>query len=198
MLPWIALTLALAPAAPSSFDAVADTAESVQNLGRLLDTYIGDCDHSGPEFDRRGCELKAAEVRKSYRGRRLRVQPSDLSGLLSLKGFDRRKQAFRLDLVPIFAPRGVAMSIGRPRKLDREGRPVIRTIPIWVKLPDGTPDFVFRRDLERGMVRMELIVQVQRGWQLKRGKEHAEGMGVKLLGLRLLDSRGGVLAEETR
>ena len=92
------------------------------------------------------------------------------------------------------------MTVGKPERLNKEGYPVMKNIPIWVKSPDGREDFNFRRQLERGMVRLELLVKPKKAWRLKRtnGEPDYRGVAVDLVGLRIYAARGStVLAEQT-
>ena len=103
-----------------------------------------------------------------------------------------------MNLVPIFDERGLALSVGKPRKVDRQGRPVLRHVPIWVQRDKGEPELLFKRRMLRGTARLELVVEPVRAWRLRRkGDDDLRGMEVRLVGLRMLPSRGdGVLAEQ--
>lgn len=199
MWPLASVGLLLLVAAPPSYEARRRDAEPVKNLGRFLEQYVGDCEGSDPRFDRTGCESAAAEVRKNYQGRLLRVEVDELGERIRLGPFDHAKGAFRLHLTPIFPERSFALSVGKPERLNAEGQPVLRNLPVWVRPLKGQPDFVFRRELERGMVRLELLVRPKRAWRMepKRG-DPVRGVDVELVGLRVHPARGdGVLGEET-
>ena len=68
-----------------------------------------------------------------------------------------------------------------------------------MNLPSDTPAFIFRRNLERGMVRLELVVVPKASYRVRRkGDEPVRGLDVALEGLRLIDARSGaVLVERT-
>lgn len=187
----------LTVAAPSTEDLFRD-AEKVSNLGRLLEAYLEDCTVEAPGFDRPGCEARVKAAQAKVQGKRLDIDV-DTQGLLSFAGWDKRKQAYRLHLVPLFDERGLGLSVGRPQRLNAEGRPVLKNIPIWVKRTEGEPEVIFKRRLQRGMVRLQLLVEPQRAWRLRgAGDEVLRGMEVNLVGLRLLTARGNtVLAEQS-
>jgi hypothetical protein len=176
---------------------LAGEAKKVSNLGRLLEGYLEDCQVDVPGFDKAACEGRALEAQRKVDGTLLEVE---LEGpTLNFAGWDERKQAFRLHLVPLFDERGLGLTVGKPRKLDAEGRPVLDNIPIWVEKPKGEPELIFKKRLQRGMVRLTLLVRPKRAWRMKRRQgEDMRGMEVELVGLRLIATRGGaILAEET-
>jgi hypothetical protein len=102
-------------------------------------------------------------------------------------------------LTPFFSERGLGLSVGKPSRLTSEGYPVVKNVPIWVKLPKDESEFIFRRDLERGNVKIELLVKPQRAWIMKsKTGEVVRGAEVALAGVRVYGSRGSaVLAEQT-
>ena len=194
-----ALALGMLVAAPS-FAALESQAEPIGNLGRFLEKYIGDCASDDPEFDRAQCEARAARTRATHKGRAYVLEVDDLDGVLRFAKWDKRKKAFRLHLTPFFQGRTFALTIGKPRVGKRRGLPVVSNLPIWVKLPDGEPEFIFRRTLERAQVRLKLVVELGRPWSLPRRGEKGlyRGVQAKLRGLRLVGSRSDrVLAEQT-
>lgn len=188
-------------AATSPYETLRARSASVENLGRFLESSLGDCPAKRRETDaaRRDCVARAGRYLRSVRGKMLRVTISEPAGIMSVARFDERKGAFLVNLVPFFAARGKGMSVGRPRRLDRSGRPVMRHLPVWVKLPEDTPPFFFRRNLERGMVQLELVVVPESSYRLRRpGRGDVEAVEVKLRGLRLVAARSGaVLVEKT-
>jgi len=198
--PMLAPLLSLAVltvAAPTYSDLSAD-AKTVRNLGRLLEGYLEDCTVQVPDFDRAACTARVRAAREKVDGRRLEVEV-EVEGLIHFSGWDKRKKAYRLHLVPLFDERGLGMSVGHPKRLDAQGRPVLKNIPIWVKRDEGEPEVIFKRRLRRGMVRLQLLVQPKRAWRLKpRDGDALRGMEVGLVGLRLYPARGNkVLAEQT-
>ncbi|MEQ8272233.1 MAG: DUF6066 family protein [Deltaproteobacteria bacterium] len=184
--------LLLAPAAPNapSYESLASEATPVNNLGRYLEDYLGDCDHDTPGFDKKGCESKQQTVQKQKNGDLIKIVVDDVRDQLSFAGWDDRKRAYRLHLTPLFPERDVALTVGKPRRLTADGRPILKNIPLWVELPKGEADFAFRRRLERGMVRLELLVRPKGPWKKAKGDETLRGLEVKLVGLRLLPARG--------
>lgn len=193
------LLLASIAGAPS-YSSVAGDAAIISNLGRFLEAYVGDCLADDPEFDRAGCDARAAAHRRTVDGDRYRLEVDDLTAKVRLHGWDKRRRAFRLLLTPFFSDRNLALTFQQPVARKGDGLPSVKNIPIWVKLPPSEAEFAFRRRLERGMVRVELVVVPQKPWAIKRrdGEGWFRGMKARLLGLRLLGLRSdAVLAEQT-
>ena len=203
-MPSTLVVLATLLSAPS-YASVSDSAHRIDNLGRFLEGYVGRCNDNPKTAaaqrtaERRACKSAVDRFRTTWRGKPLRVEVDDPGQVLSVVGFDKRKGAFRLNLVPFFAARGLGLSVGRPRHFNADGEPVMRHLPVWVRLPKDTPAFVFRRNLERGMVGLELVVVPRKAYRLpRRGRAPVEGLDVKLRGVRLVDARSGdTLAEQT-
>jgi hypothetical protein len=192
-----AIFLALLAASP--YDRARDSAQTVANLGRFLEEYVGDCEHDTPGFDKTGCERNAKEARERYRGRTLLLEIEGEGDQLKVAEFDSSRGMFRVHFTPFFSERGLGLSVGKPSRLTSEGYPVVKNVPIWVKLPKDQSEFIFRRDLERGNVKIELLVKPRRAWAMKaRTGEVVRGADVALVGVRVYGSRGSaVLAEQT-
>ena len=55
----------------------------------------------------------------------------------------KRRSAYRVELTPFFADRALALSVGKPKKFNADGLPVVRNLPLLVKLPEGETEFTF-------------------------------------------------------
>lgn len=176
-----------------------DDAEPVPNLGRFLEAYLGDCVSDEPSFDKKGCLQAAAAVQREKNGRLLVFEVPDPSSLIQLKGFDRQRGAYRVELTPFFSERALAMSAGKPKKLTPDGLPIVRNVPLSVKMPDGETEFSFKRKLERAQVTVEILFKPRSPWLLKpKGQPEMRGVAVDLVGIRLTQSPGDtVIAEVT-
>lgn len=192
-------TIILIALASTPYDSVRSRAQTVSNLGRFLVEYVGDCEHDSPDFDKYGCEKKAESARDRYRGRTLLLEVEGGGDQIQVAEFDQTKGMFRVHFTPFISERGLGLSVGKPSRLTSEGYPVVKNVPIWVKLPKDQSEFIFRRDLERGNVKIELLVKPQRAWILKaRTGENVRGAEVALIGVRVYGGRGSaVLAEQT-
>ena len=166
-------------------------AEPVSNLGRFLESYVGDCESDDPAFQREPCESAAKEVRKKYQGRTLLLEIESTEGLLRVMKFDPRKKKFRVHLTPFFSERALGLSVGKPKRLTPEGYPVVRNVPLWVRLPEGEPEFAFRRRFDRGMVRLEMVIKPKRAWRLKkRGEAPSEARRWRSSAFGCMESAG--------
>lgn len=186
-------------AAPTSgaFDRAAKEATPIDGLGRFLERVLGACDGVDEDrVDRRVCDKKAEEAREALEGRLLLFESSELAGRFSAPEWDPRKRRYRVLWTPIFGERGLGLTVGRPSRLDSAGNPVLERRALWVDRPSNLPEFIFRRDLERGMVDLELLIVAGDTWRLRRrGGPDVRGLEVELRGLRLR-TRSGILVEE--
>src|SRR5262245_33848626 len=97
-----AATIILTTLISSPYDRVRDSAQTVSNLGRFLEEYVGDCEHDSPGFDRNGCERKAQTARDRYRGRTLILEMEGDGQQITVAEFDQSKNMFRVHLTPFF------------------------------------------------------------------------------------------------
>ncbi len=184
----------MALALVASVDEAFEAATPIARLERWLSERLGDCEGREPLPERRACEAAAARSRQDKR--RWALELEDLGGRLGAPTWDAKRRAWRVLLTPVFGAGGLGLTVGRPSRLDGEGRPVVARIPLWLELPAGVPEFVFRRDLERGMVRLHLLFEVGAPWRLARkGNPAVRGISVQLRAWRL-ESRDGRLGAE--
>jgi hypothetical protein len=190
------LSMALAS---SPYERAKESAQVVRNLGRFLEEYVGDCEHDEPTFNKVACESTAKKARDRYGSGTLVIEIEDVAELIRVQSFDAARQTFQLLITPFFSERGLGMSVGKPTRLTPEGFPVVKNVPVTVRLPKGEQDFVFRRQLDRGMVKLELLVRPKNAWRMtKRDGEAVRGAEVALVGVRVYGSSGnGLLAEQT-
>lgn len=200
---WQASTIALGPpsagADTASFAEAWTTATTVESLGRFLEDLLGDCDGSPGSVSSsavRACREEAEKARAAAKGRLFALTRRDVKGKLDGLVWVPSKNAYRVFLTPIFGELGLGLTIGRPTRLNRAGQPVLARRRIWLRRPEGVPEFIFRRDLERGMVLVDLLVEVGRPWRLgRRGQKSVRGLSAKLRGLRVR-TRDAVLTEK--
>lgn len=191
MLSFLLLSLTAAP----DFDAAKAVAKPIGSLERFLSETVGDCEgEADARFDRAGCRAQAAAARAERAGQTFVLQVDNLRGRLEEPVWDPKKRAFRALMVPIFVGADLALTVGSPLRVDGEGRPIVRKLPLWLELPSGLPEFIFRRDVGRGRVAAEFLVALDAPWSKGRGRRAARGLSVRLLGWRL-SHRNGVLGE---
>ena len=171
-------------------------ATAIPEIGGFLYKVLGECDQ-----DRRGraekqsCLLAAKRHRRGYKGRLLVLNVKRLAGYFSKPKWNPKRRAYKVRFTPVFGGRGLGLSVGRPKRLDRRGRPVMRQMVLWLTRPESMPEFVFLRDIERGMVTMKLFFELAKPWTFKkRNSGEVRGISVRLKALQLR-SRHAVLAE---
>ncbi len=197
---WVVALLPLVAVSAPDYATLRGQAEPVSNLGRWLEKVVGDCDHDDAGFDKKGCEEEAARVRKRYEGQPVLIELDSAEEQVHFAEWDASHNAYRLHLTPFFGERALAMTVGKPEKTNKDGLPLMKNIPIWVKMPKGESELVFKRMLERSQVRVEMVVRPRKPWRLKRksGEGDFRGLDVALLGLRVYPIQGqNVLAEQT-
>lgn len=194
-----AVAIAATAIADPGYAAARSSAEQVKNLGRFLESYLGDCTSDDPTFDKRACLSRADEVQKDHRGKLLRLEIEDASEQVKFAGWDAKRSAYLLHFTPFLSERGLGLSVGKPSGLNSDDGPIVKNMPVWVKAPNGEGDFGFRRSLERGNVRVELLFKPVKPWAMKskKGEADVRGVNVELVGLRVTSNRGDqVLAEQ--
>lgn len=191
------LLLSLSVGAP--YKTHLESAERVPNLGRFLEAYLGDCMSDEPTFDKKGCLEAAAKIQREKKGKLLVFEVPDPSSMFQLRRFDAQRGTYRVEVTPFFSERALAMSVGKPLKLNADGLPIVKNVPLSVKMPDGETEFSFKRKLERGQVTVELIFKPRTPWTMRpKGQPEIRGLAVDLVGIRLTQSPGEtVIAEET-
>ena len=181
-----------------SYPSLRSSAERIPSIGRFLESYVENCESNEIEFDRQGCMDRFKANQRKFRDRLLLLEVEDPSDRLTFAEYEPSRQAYRLHLAPLFSERALALSIGKPVRMTDEGYPVVKNIPIWVKLPAGESDFSFRRQLERGMVRLEILFRPKGTWQLAKSGHVVRGVEGALVGIRVQTEREQtILAEQT-
>ena len=189
----------LALTASTPYRTQLEGAERVPNLGRFLETYLGDCTSEDPSFDKKACNEAAAQVQKDQNGKVFVFEVADATTMFQLKGFDKQRGIYRVAVTPFFSERALAMSVGKPQLMNADGFPVVKNVPLSVKMPEGETEFTFKRRLERGQVTVEIMFRPKGPWTMKRKTQpDLRGLSVQLVGIRLTQSPGEtIIAEET-
>jgi len=101
-------------------------------------------------------------------------------------------EGFVLLLTPFFDGGGYALTGGTPVKQDAGGNPLVSLVPLKGTLPPGTMDLEFLSPFRTGAIEVEIVFKPVKVWKLPRkGGGSYEGVGAKLLGVRVLDGRTG-------
>jgi hypothetical protein len=184
----VALALALLPATGlgAGFEEVAARAERLDRLDPFLERFLGRC---ADPVTRRTCEDAVAAARKDALAKTFVVKVLDATSLVrpELEG-----EGFVLLVTPFFGGSGYALTGGTPVKQDAAGNPLVNLVPVKGTLPPGTMDLEFLSPFRTGAIEIEIVFKPVKAWKLPRkGGGSYEGVGAKLLGVRVLDGRTG-------
>lgn len=183
--------LMLSLVASNSFDDAKSKAQEVESLKKTVAALLGDC--AGADFD----QAASCEENLSKQARRLRkgsysvwLPPSDES-LIRYKGPKGKKH--RLLVTPVFdAGDGHALTVGRPRRLDKKSRtPFMKFMVVDGELAPGVLASDLKRALRLGNVSMELVGVFGKTWSLKHKKGKVEGVAFKPTHIRFANARNG-------
>lgn len=174
-----------------------ESAEEIPRLDAFLDAYVGTCRSHAPAV-RAECERDAHAARRRLTGEAFRLE-GDARVQLSVRSVDAQRGVIRVRILPFWSEGGLGLSVGRPRRLDGQGNPLVRTLDLEVPLPDDEPAFIARRRFEMGRVRLEWVVRPQSSWSLSRpGEDEVRGVAVRPVALRIVEPRTGkVVTEKT-
>lgn len=178
-------------AAASPFDA----AEPIPRLASFLEAYVGACPAAEPAG--RACRREVQETRRAARGA-FRLE-GDARTQLTVQGVDEARGVVRVRVLPFWSEDGYGLTVGRPRRLDAQGNPMVRTLDLEIELPEDEPAFMARRRIEMGRVRLEWVIRPVAPWSLpKADGTPVQGVAVKAVAFRVVEPRSGeLLAEKT-
>lgn len=182
--------LALTPgaaAADARFDAIAASAERLEDLRVFLGKYVGSC--TDP-LERRACEANVAAFRKAAGTKRYVVRIPDAAPLIRAQPKGDR---VLLLLTPFVDGGGYALTRGEPRRQDAAGNPLVDLVAMEVPLPPGVLEMEFLSPFRAGAIELEIVFRPERAWKLKRKGEpgHFEGLAARFQALRVLNARDG-------
>lgn len=180
--------LALAPAAglAADYEAAAAKAERVERLDTFLEKFVGRC--TDP-YTRAECERGVASFRKEALAKTYVVKLQEATSLVRP---EREGDGFVLLLTPFFDGGGLALTNGTPTKQDPAGNPLVALVPIRSVLPPGAMDLEFLSPFRTGAIELEVVFRPLKAWKLpKKGGGSLEGVGARLVAVRVLDGRTG-------
>ena len=172
-----------------------ESAQPMPRLDSFLEAYVGTCERRAAAA-RAECERAARGARERANGAAFRLE-GDARAQLSVRGVDERRGVVHLRILPFWSERGLALSVGQPRRLDGQGNPLVRTFDLEVPLPDDEPAFIARRRFEMGRVRLEWVVRPRAPWSLSRpGEDDVRGVAARPVALRIVEPRTGKVVAE--
>lgn len=193
----LALPLALAaapsgtPSTPEAFDALKAKSKEVDSLAKALAAIVGDCGDVEDFGNKIDCRENMKKAKKEWRGKRVYVYLGAAErGAMKFEG--ERGDGVRVIWFPIYdAGRNLALTVGKPTKVNSRGNLTIRPTLIDGKLPSS----VFTKDMARLIrtqnVAIEVIGTFGRPWK-KSGKGRTyKGVEFNLEAVRLIHARNG-------
>ena len=182
----LAVLAAPAPGLAADFESAAAKAERLDRLDGFLERFIGRC---ADPYTRAACEKDVAAFRKDALGKSYVVKIQEATSLVRP---EREGDGFVLLLTPFFDGGGLALTGGTPTKQDPAGNPLVQLVPVRSVLPPGSMDLEFLSPFRTGAIEVELVFRPLKAWKLpKKGGGSIEGVGAKLVAVRVLDGRTG-------
>jgi hypothetical protein len=183
------LPLFLFALAAPGFDAQKSAAAPVESIPKAISVLVGDC--SKAEFE----DAIACDENVKKEQALLRQKPAYFylgvpsEGLLRFEGMKGAKARFLW--TPIHDARGLALSLGKPDKLDKGGRPVLKLFVVDVSLADGVLESDVQRAMRTGNIAIELVGDFDKTWALGAGDKQVRGVSIKPHAIRFVNAKNG-------
>lgn len=175
----------------AKFAALRDKASPLDgSLASFLDRYIGEC---GDLFEGQACKKNSQAYREKMNGKKYYViVPEDAATMLQAGPYNPAEDEYTVLVTPFFPGGGYALTQGAPRKVDRQGNPVLPLIVLHGKLPEGWDLMSFKGLFRRRELRVQLVFTPQGVWSLpKKGGGKMYGVKAKIEGLLVTYARTG-------
>lgn len=189
--------LGLMAAAPKiDFDAQKAKAQVLDRPEKALAAIIGGCHQDDVELQIQ-CQDNVKAARKQYLGQTYLVDlGAGHQDLLQFEGVHGNKGRFLW--VPMYDPgNGQPMTTTAPKRLTKEGWPILKKRVIDGPMPSGMIAADLRRAAMLGQVNIELIGRFTKIWKLKgRGKVRGklvQGVVFKATAIRFSQARTGTV-----
>lgn len=168
----LAPTLALADVDPR-FAKLRDQAKPLGALGTFLDNYIGECGGVMGDAD---CKQNAAAFRKAANKQRFyMIIGEEQANMLAPGPYDPGAGEYTVNIAPMFAAGGYAVTHGTPKKTDANGNPMVMYVQSKGKMPPGWSAPNFQRLFQTRALRVQVVFSPQGTWTLPKkggGKQH--------------------------
>lgn len=190
--------LSLIAAAPKvDFDAQKSAATELTRPEKALAAIIGNCNQQDPEMQMQ-CQDNVKQARKQYLGKSFYIDlGAGHQDMLQFEGLHRGQGRFLW--VPMYdAGRGIALTTTKPRKLNKNGWPVLKKLVIDGPMPSGTMASDLRRAAMLGQVNIELVGRFARPWSLRHKGKAVQGVVFKARAIRFSEARTGKVIFDAR
>ncbi len=172
----LALLLALLPSvsfadADPRFARLRDESVPLESLYGFLERYVGECKDlwAGKE-----CKEKAKRFRAEANGRKYyMIITEDQANMLSPGPYNPSNGEFTVNIAPLFAAGGYAVTHGTPKKTDANGNPVMMFLQAKGSLGPEMTGMQFARMFSTRQLRVQVVFTPQEVWELpKKGGKH--------------------------
>ncbi|MBX5480707.1 MAG: hypothetical protein IRZ16_02485 [Myxococcaceae bacterium] len=193
-LPFV-LSILIVPALASAdvdprFAKLRDAARPVGSLGSFLENYIGECSDflAGAE-----CRERAAEFRKEANTSKwYMIINEDQANMLKPGPYDPVRGEYTVNIAPLFAAGGYAVTHGQPRHTDANGNPVVMYVQAKGRVPPGWNAMSISRLFSTRSLRVQVVFTPQGVWALaKKGGGKMYGVKAKVDAIYVTIGRTG-------
>lgn len=186
----IILLSVLAAAPKVDFDGQKARANELQRPEKALAAIVGNCHQQDPEMQIQ-CQENVKLARKKYLGKAFYIDlGANHQDMLQFEGVHHGQGRFLW--VPMYdAGRGIALTTVKPRKLNKQGWPILKKLVINGPMPSATMASDLRRAAMLGQVNIELVGRFARPWTLRHKGKAVQGVVFKASAIRFSQARSG-------
>ena len=196
VLAFILAAAALPPVAPGAFEAAKAGALVLERPAQAVTVLVGACGAGKGAVDGECLENTKAMKEKLAEKRVL----LDLGGgFENFLGFASRNGAVtRFVWGPLYdVGNGLALTVGKPQKLDADGNIVVGKRPVDGFSPDELMDSDLQRLCKTGQAGIQVVGKLGKPWSLGSGDKSARGISIEVEALRLYNVRTGATIFES-
>ncbi len=182
-------TVALADADPR-FARLRDEAVPLESLYGFLERYVGECKDL---FAGRECKEKAKRFRAEANARKYyMIINEDQATMLSPGPYNPANAEFIVNIAPLFAAGGYAVTHGAPKKTDANGNPVMMYLQAKGSLGPQMTGMGFARMFQTRQLRVQVVFTPKETWSLpKKGGGQHLGVSAKVHAILVTVGRTG-------
>ena len=187
---------ALPPAGPGAFDAAKVGAVELERPAQAVTVLVGACGAGDGAVDGE-CLQNTKAMKERVAGKRVLL---DLGGgFENFLGFAARNGAVtRFVWGPLYdVGNGLALTVGKPQKLDADGNIVVGRRPVDGTSPDDLMDSDLQRLCKTGQAGIQVVGKLGKPWTLGSGDKAARGITFEVEALRLYNVRTGATIFES-
>lgn len=172
------------------FAKLRNEAKPMGALGTFLESYIGEC---GELFAGSACKENAEQFRKeANKTKWYMIINEDQANMLKPGPYDPGRGEYTVNIAPMFAAGGYAVTHGQPTKTDANGNPVVMYVQSKGKVPPGWNAMQFQRLFATRALRVQVVFTPQGVWALaKKGGGKLYGVKAKIDAIYVTIGRTG-------